>query len=191
MANSKRRCRGCKEYFDRSEMLSLPGGWFHSIDCAKDYGLDRSRKAAEKKKRSDHRKAKEKLKTRSDWLRECQQAFNRYIRARDHGKPCISCGRSTGAKVNAGHYLTVGAHPELRFEPLNCHLQCEHCNCYLSGNLIRYRQKLIEVIGQDMVDWLEGPHEAKKYTIDDLKAIKAKYNALANELIKGHNLISP
>ena len=25
------------------------------------------------------------------------------------------------------------------------------------------------------VEWLEGPHEPKKYTIDDLKAIKAEY----------------
>ena len=38
-----------------------------------------------------------------------------------------------------------------------------------------YRRALVELIGVDKVEWLEGPHEPKKYTIDDLKAIKAEY----------------
>ena len=51
-----------------------------------------------------------------------------------------------------------------------------------SGNLGPYRMELIKRIGQEKVDWLEGPHEPKRYTIDDLKAIKAHYRALAREL---------
>jgi len=47
---------------------------------------------------ADRRAQKEKLKTRKDWLREAQAAFNSYIRERDRGLPCISCGRHhTGA----------------------------------------------------------------------------------------------
>ncbi|MFK5282538.1 hypothetical protein ACI3PL_23545 [Lacticaseibacillus paracasei] len=34
------------------------------------------------------------------------------------------------------------------------------------------------------VEWLEGPHEPKHYSADDLKEIKAKYTALARELEK-------
>jgi hypothetical protein len=180
-----KKCKICRKEFRPFNSLQVACGPKCAIEVAKKQA-EKVKQEAEKIDRADTRKRKEALKSRGDWLREAQQAFNRYIRARDHGRPCISCERSTGAKVNAGHYLTVGAHPELRFEPLNCHLQCEHCNCYLSGNLIRYRQRLIEVIGQDMVDWLEGPHDPKKYTIEDIKEIKARYSKMARELERAY-----
>ena len=116
----------------------------------------------------------EALKTRSQWLREAQAQFNAWIRARDSGLGCISCGTHNG-KANAGHYRSTQACPELRLCDENVHLQCERCNTYLSGNLIEYRKALIHRIGAERVEWLEGPHEAKKYAIDDLKAIKQTY----------------
>jgi len=116
----------------------------------------------------------EALKTRSQWLQEAQQAFNAWIRARDSGLGCISCGTQSG-KANAGHYRSTQACPELRLCDENVHLQCERCNTYLSGNLIEYRKALIHRIGAERVEWLEGPHEPKKYTIDDLKAIRTEY----------------
>ena len=51
-----------------------------------------------------------------------------------------------------------------------------------SGNIGPYRIALIAKIGQERVDWLEGPHEPAKYTIDDLKAIHAKYKQLNKEI---------
>jgi len=136
-----------------------------------------------KKERKEYKDAKEKQKSRRDWLREAQQVFNSYIRARDEGKPCISCGSHTGKK-NAGHYLSVGSCPELRFEPLNVHLQCEKCNSYLSANLIKYRIELFSRIGKDGVEYLEGPHQPKKYSLEDLKSIKALYKSKLKELEK-------
>ena len=41
---------------------------------------------------------------------------------------------------------------------------------------------LVREIGLDRVEWLEGPHPAKKYTADELRAIKAEYTAMAREL---------
>lgn len=137
------------------------------------------RKAFRRKTRRD----REKLKTRSDWLKEAQAAFNAYIRERDAEQMCVSCQKPC-KKRNAGHYRSVGSAPELRFEELNCHLQCEHCNSYLSGNLIEYRKNLIHKIGQEKLDWLEGPHEPKKYTIEQLKEIKAKYKQMTREAKK-------
>ena len=119
---------------------------------------------------------KEAAKPRSKWLEEAQVAFNAWIRARDAGKGCVSCWTHNG-KANAGHYLSIGARPELRFEPDNVHLQCERCNTYLHGNLIHYRQELIQRMGIDRVEWLEGPHDPKKYTIDDLREIRDHYRA--------------
>jgi hypothetical protein len=51
-----------------------------------------------------------------------------------------------------------------------------------SGDIVNYRIELVKRIGADKVDWLEGPHEAKRYTIEDLKAMKASYRAMTREL---------
>ena len=107
--------------------------------------------------------------------REAQKAFNAYIRELDKLEPCISCQRHHEGQYHAGHYKTAGGFPELRFEPLNCHKQCSACNNYLSGNITEYRINLISKIGMKAVEWLEGPHEPKKYTCEDLLAIEKEY----------------
>jgi hypothetical protein len=140
--------------------------------------------AKAKQVRKEYRAEKQKMKSRADWLREAQAAFNRYIRLRDHDKPCISCGRNHQGQWHAGHYRSVGACPELRFEELNVHKQCAPCNDHLSGNIVEYRRGLIERIGIDRVEWLEGNHEAKKYTIEEIRAIKAEYTRKAKEVVK-------
>lgn len=139
---------------------------------------------AAKRERKRLKDRKDGIKKPAEWAGEAQTAFNRWIRLRDYGLPCISCRNSDRSiQYAAGHYFSVGSSPELRYEPLNVHLQCnKKCNCELSGNLLHYRVNLIKKIGQDKVDWLEGNHEAKHYTIEDFKAIKAKYNKLANKL---------
>ncbi len=104
--------------------------------------------------------------------KKVQATFNKYIRLRDKGKPCISCGRLTGCKLNAGHYKSSGSHPALKFEPDNCHLQCEHCNTYSSGNLIKYRINLIDKVGLKRVEWLEGAHPQKRHTIEELRKVR-------------------
>ena len=113
---------------------------------------------------------------------EAQAAFNKWIRLRDAHLPCISCGRHHQGQYHAGHYRTVGANPELRFEPLNVHKQCAPCNNHKSGNIVEYRINLVSRIGQDAVDWLEGPHEPKRYTVDQLREIKREYTRKAREI---------
>lgn len=139
-------------------------------------------KAREKRERRETREARERLKTKSDWLREAQTAFNAYIRERDRKQPCISCGRFHDGQYHAGHYRTVGAHPELRFVEDNCHKQCAPCNNHQSGNVVEYRINLKERIGEKRLEWLEGPHNLPKWTIDDIKAIKSEYKQKLKEL---------
>ena len=124
---------------------------------------------------------KEAIKSRADWASEAQAAFNAWIRARDADKPCISCGRHHTGQYHAGHYLSRGARPELAYEPDNCHKQCAPCNTHLSGNVALYRVNLVKLIGLDRVEWLEGPHQAKHYSVDDLKEIKATYKRKLKE----------
>ena len=117
------------------------------------------------------------------WTKKAQVEFNKFIRLRDAHLPCISCGETKpNIQYAAGHYRTTGACPELRFEELNCHRQCNaNCNMHKSGNIGEYRIGLIKRVGLDKVEWIEGPHEAKKYTIDDLTAIREHYRQLNKE----------
>lgn len=145
----------------------------------------KARKALADVERMEIKVRKEKLKSRADHLKDTQQAFNAWVRARDAALPCVSCGRHHEGKYDAGHYRTVGSNPALRFEPMNCHRQCSPCNTRLSGNIVNYRIELVKRIGAEAVEWLEGPHEAKKYTVVELKAMTADYRAKTRELKKG------
>jgi len=118
-----------------------------------------------------------KAKTRSDHLAELQDAFNAWVRLRDAGQPCISCGRPYGDRWHAGHYRSVGSEPSLRFEPDNVHLQCPPCNLHLCGNQAPYRVNLVKKIGLERIEWLDGPHEPKKYTVAEIQEMKAFYRA--------------
>ena len=143
---------------------------------------ERARKAIAQRDRREIQVRKEKLKSRADHLREAQAAFNEWVRLRDADRPCISCGRHHEGQYHAGHYRSVGANPELRFEPLNVWKQCAPCNTHLSGNLVNYRISLLQGIGAEKVEWLEGPHEPRKYTVEEIKIIKAEYRAKTREL---------
>jgi hypothetical protein len=164
--------------------------------CSPDCAVVIARAKQEKKRielakveRREIKVRKEKLKSRADHLREAQAAVNEYVRLRDAHLPCISCDSTpndndlmTGSRWDAGHYRSVGACPELRFEPLNIHRQCVKCNRNLSGNAVEYRIRLVLRIGADKVAWLEGPHAPRKYDVEQIKAIKAEYRAKIREL---------
>jgi hypothetical protein len=148
---------------------------------------ERARKALAQVERREIKVRKERLKSRGEHLRDAQQAFNAYIRARDQaaGHPCISSGRPldwTGNQTDAGHYRSVGAAPHLRFDERNCHAQSKQDNRFLSGNAVDYRVGLIARIGLEAVEALEADQSVKKYTVEELKAITAHYRAKTREL---------
>jgi hypothetical protein len=160
-----------------------------TAECAISYAVakrDAKRAKAERIQQAADRKViklrKEKLKTKSDYAKEAQTAFNAYIRWRDRDEPCISCGRFHQGQWHAGHYRTVASHPELRYSELNVHKQCAPCNNHKSGDIVNYRINLVQRIGADKVEWLEGPHEPQKLDIEAIKQIKAHYRALVRDL---------
>lgn len=86
-------------------------------------------------------------------LKRATEVFNRYIRYRDAGHPCISCGRFK--KIQAGHFYASGHHPSLRFNENNVHGQCIQCNYYKHGDGVNYRRNLIQKIGYSAVNELD------------------------------------
>lgn len=176
-----KKCKVCKCSF----YTLMPLAQVCSMSCAIEKAKQ-DREKAEKKAcriaRVELRVAKERIKSRGQWIKEAQQAVNAFIRARDHELPCISCGRHHQGQWHAGHYRPTSTNPELRFNEANIHKQCSACNNHLHGNLTNYRSGLIQRIGMDRVEWLESKHGPAKYTIEELKEIKAKYTRMAREL---------
>ena len=158
------KCPICKQTATQKFGLKLFCGYEHAAEWAKTQQDKRKAKEKAEARRMDREKLKS-LKSRSEWLKELQTVFNKFIRLRDAGIPCISCG-----------------HPALRFDPANCHAACSICNNYLSGNLVPYRVALIKKIGQAEVDRLEGPQQPLKLTVEEIKELIKHYKLRCKEL---------
>jgi hypothetical protein len=120
-------------------------------------------------------------------------AFQTYIRMRDKNHPCISCGKSD-AKFDAGHFYSAESYTGLIFNEFNCHKQCSHCNCQLSGNLIEYRKGLIKRYGEDRLHALEDLSDLArvyKFSRHELVEIAILYRAKVKELKNQFNADSP
>lgn len=121
------------------------------------------------------KKMQEDLETIQDLVKATQIVFNKYIRLRDKDELCISC-KQKPKKSNAGHYYNANNHWNVRFNEDNVHLQCEHCNTFLSGNLINYRENLLKKIGEGKFQLLEAEaNKTRKFTKEELKEIIETY----------------
>lgn len=180
MIFKERICKYCKEKYQPEK----PNQIVCSAECAIAYSEKQRTKQLHTQARMERKALRDKkqaLKTRSDYLKEVQVVFNKYIRLRDEHLPCISCGRFHGGQYHAGHYRTVGSAPHLRFNEKNVHKQCAPCNNHLSGNIIKYREGLLQRIGSAELDAIESNNRPVHYTIDDLKALKSHYQAKIKE----------
>ena len=156
-----------------------------SPTCAMTMARSVTAKTTAKAQASDRKKVKAKLddmQTKPQLIKKGQTAFNAFIRARDAGKPCISCGvplptGQVGGNFDCGHYRSVGSAPHMRFVEDNAHGQCKRCNMHLAGNHVEYRKKLIERIGLASVESIESDNTLRKYTHQGLIELAKQYRA--------------
>ena len=172
-----RPCTVCKKQYTPSAPLQKAC----SLECALEHSREKRAAAELKAEKKIHAERKKAVQPKSKVLSEAQAAFNKYIRERDQGE-CISCQRAHTGQYHAGHYRSVGSMSSLRFNTYNCHKQCSACNNHLGGNLILYRGNLIKKLGLERVEWLEGPHDTKKYTIGYLRRVKRIFNKRARHI---------
>ena len=176
-----RKCKSCKTEFTPTRPMQK----VCSPECAYTLVKEKAEQVRRKeaiKDRLSVRKRLDAMQTLPQLVKRAQTAFNSFIRARDFGKPCISCGieltqSGIGGGVDCGHFRSVGSAPNLRFEENNAHAQCKRCNRYLGGNAIEYRKRLIERIGLAEVERIEADQTVRKYTRDFLIQLASEYRA--------------
>jgi hypothetical protein len=111
--------------------------------------------------------------TTAELRKKAASKFRKWVRERDKGEPCISCGSWNTS--DASHLYSAGHYPELEMEPDNCHLACRRCNFFLSGNLQEYRKRLIIKIGIERVERLDriaDQHKRTGYKHDRISLIE-------------------
>ena len=176
----KRRMRKC--VITTCRALFAPISMTHKACGAACAQLHMEQEKARKLRR-ERQEGLAKLKRRADYLAEAQTAFNAWVRFRDRNLPCICCGKTevsntgAGGGWDAGHYLSRGSHPHLRFDERNVFRQRKGCNRPGGTSAAAFRLGVIARIGLASVEALEADQADRNYTVDDLKAIKAEYQA--------------
>lgn len=124
------------------------------------------------------KKKKPKLIPLPKLLKKTEEVFNAYIRKRDEGLPCISCGKVKDKRnIQAGHYAPVKGNSNVRFNEWNVNGECDYCNGFDEFHLIGYRKNLINKIGLKAVEWIEeNRNKPKKWTREELNEIIRKYS---------------
>jgi hypothetical protein len=173
-----KKCRNCKTPFEPRFSPLEKVCW--DVECKYTEAMEKLRKIKDieaKNQRKRLNTMKSELMTVQQWVVKAQGVFNKYIRLRDIDKGCISCGTSLqGKKFDAGHFYNANNHWSLRFNEENVHGQCVRCNRDLHGNLLEYRNRIIERIGSTGLNDLEQEANiTRKYTRDELISIYTKY----------------
>ncbi len=146
--------------------------------------MDKAKTIRERQHKAETKTRKDKIKTKTEWLTEAQAAVNAYVRIRDRGKPCVSCGKPDNGthQRHASHYRSVGACSSLRFNLKNVYASCQQCNTSKSGNLLEYRIRLKARYGESLVEWLESQNEPKRYETDYLIRLRDVFRKRVNRL---------
>jgi hypothetical protein len=180
--------RICKNRACRNKFVPSDGHPF-AIACCTDCEIILSKRYVEKlnaarakMERKELAERKEAIKPLHYFAKRAEKACNAFIRFRDAGDPCISCGTYDAPEWHAGHCYTVAARPDIRYHEDNIHLQCPKCNTYQGGMVGAYKIRVVSKIGQERLDALAYVNPAFKKTREYYQAIEAHYKAKIKQL---------
>lgn len=183
------RCKHCKVRMPEDKARHVlhdecKDAWIADYRKKQDKKKAREQRAKAKVERAETRRRKEKSLTISQRRARAQVEVNAYVRLRDAGLPCISCGRHHEGQWHAGHYRSRGAAVNLALDPRNIHRQCAPCNNHLHGNAIGYRAGLVARYGLEFVEALEADNAPRHQTAQEIDAIRDTYRTKNKELKK-------
>lgn len=182
-------CRVCKANFNPDKPMQVVCGPLCAMKLADTNQSKKAERIAKQSEREKVRDRKEAIETLPKLHKKAQAAFNRFIRLRDQGKPCVSCGRplpplgsKIGGAYDCGHFRSVGSAGHLRYTEDNCAGQCKDCNIWGSGAYQKYREELTRRIGEARVIDLEQDNAPHKWTKEEVREIIKNYRAKCREL---------
>ena len=189
MANSKLKCRHCKDYFAREQIQEHPKG-FCTFDHAVEFGLKKAKEKREKQRKAKHKADLKRVRRnpRAEAL-IAAQLLARISRADDDGYcTCVTCGKvgKYNDGFDGGHYIEKGKCQYWMLHPKNIHPQCASCNRkWSSGGKMKTDDKgaeytlwMIDTYGREFVDHMHAmKREPKRYRVADYDAYIAKAKA--------------
>ena len=187
MANSKKRCKHCKGYFEAQSMIAVPAGTFCTPEHATEWVRTTSGKAnGEKVRKAAHREQLKKVRRnpRAEALIVAQE-LARISRADDNGFcTCVTCGHigRWNDGFDGGHYIAKGSSSYWMLDPRNIWPQCKPCNgngMKFDGIESLYTLFMIREFGEEFVIQMQ---DVKKTTVkrttndynDFIKSAKAE-----------------
>jgi hypothetical protein len=177
-----KKCKVCKNEFTP---IYTTAQSTCSLSCAIEQTAQKKTQAWKERKKI----LKDELTTVQDLMKVAQQVFNKYIRLRDEGNLCISCGKKLRkGNIDAGHMWSAGGHSNVRFNELNVNSQCSRpCNKDKAGDINNYRIGFVQRYGIDKLNDLDSIAKLeKKFSKEELKDIidiyKKKYKDLNNNV---------
>jgi hypothetical protein len=143
-----RKClnKECKQRFEPKYEKQL----VCDISCSIAYSKQKQAKDWKAQKKV----IKEKIKTKSDYVKELQKEINTIVRLIDKNSCCISTQKPLNDKFDAGHFYSCGSNPALRFNLFNVYAQSVYANQYLSGDINNFLEGLSNVYDSEHKEYV-------------------------------------
>lgn len=154
-----KKCAICKTPFE-PVFNSLEKVCLNS-DCRFKYAMmvvEKNRKEKERTAKKEWSKTKEIYRTntkkKSHYEKDLEKEINKICRLIDAGCTCISCNSKDANE--AGHFMSVGSMPKLRYHLFNLWVQCRQCNGPKGGNPVWYRLVLNTIYGSKLLKTIDA-----------------------------------
>jgi hypothetical protein len=176
-----KKCRNCLEKFEPKNSLQVVCG----VKCSIEYNKTKKEKQSVKFKEFEQEHKEEKSLKAS--LINTKMQVHEYVRLRDRGKSCISCGVAWTPYFQCGHHYKSETFTTLRFNLDNLHGQCQRCNLFLEGAFDNYALNLPFRIGIKRYNDLQSlasidKQFSKVWNLENLKEIRENVKKLRKSL---------
>jgi hypothetical protein len=167
-----KKCKHCGEPF--APKYSSFEKYCDKEDCRIAYALEvvAKQKKAQKKQAEKKWKQQKAILTENttNWKNSLQKQINIIVRLIDKDLPCLARGK-TANKYDAGHVISRGSNPTIRYNLHNIHRQSAQSNHFQSDDVL-LREGLIHEYGQDYMDFINNLKRTPKLMFKDFEYVE-------------------
>lgn len=152
----------------------------------------RAKKQVQTESRKAFNKKKEEIRSKSYFEKQLQTEINTIVRLIDTDKGCISCSHGWGSpftrQAHAGHRISVGSNPTLRYNVFNIFKQCSICNSILSANEREYDKGIVRIYGLEMLEYVKtipAHFQSLHLSVEELKESISTARKIIKEIQSG------